>query len=62
MQSMNFEPNHGRPGNVGRRIAGFLLSYGRLVLKPLVRNEQPGETQPQPQPQLSQGAVSRSSA
>ena len=58
MQNMNYEPNHRRPGNAGRLIAGLLLSYGRLVLKPLVRYEQPGETQPQ----LSQSAVSRSSA
>jgi hypothetical protein len=58
MQRMNYEPNPGRSGNAGCRIPGLLLSYGRLVLQPLVRNERAGETQLR----LSQGAVSRSRA
>ena len=58
MQSMNDEPNPGRPAKAGRRIPALLLSYGRLVLQPLARNEQAGKTQRR----LSQGAVSRSRA
>jgi hypothetical protein len=57
MQSTIFTRKPGRPGYTGRRIPGLLLSYGRLVLQPLVRHEQAGDTR-----RKSQTAVSRSHA
>jgi hypothetical protein len=55
---MKYESNRGRRGYAGRRIPGLLLSYGRLVLRPLVRSEQGCDSRLGP----SKDVVSRSRA